>query len=756
MTHVEEATGTTSRDVEFPGVAQQMNFSNCTESLRWTAIVIFLCCSAALAEDTTSGLLPTMSYDRPLSIEVNGEAINLGQHAVPRCYDWDHDGDLDLLVGGDDGRLWLYRNRGTTQQARFQAKEPISAGARNRWGNSYTGLVLTNLMGNALPDLAICHSGNEVTVHQNVGNARSPEFAEDGVTFQVQANCQGRFDVADWDGDGLGDVVTGSFGGKLEWHRNEGKADKPTFGPGKPFFNLSLAYNSHPRIVDFNQDGRLDLLLGVNWGTVSLYRNVKTAGESSLSASRLMQWSDGTNLNIRKLNGDDTTPELADLDGDGVLDLISGGKNGRLFFMRGVGFPVRVESFQSLLKQHAKDLGNVLRDDAAVRQQAFGALASLQADLAGGLIPLTSREQLFQQLAPLAKQYPGLLGRSSFDLEDSPHLPLLAGQYWAVLLESLPDSPLNRQRVADALDFRAGYKMLLVDLGVLLIDNNTATPEHLAAMHQLMMAMPRAVWDVETITVAGWLGPAIKTQKIRSRSGINIFDLPLGRPENSFAGDAPRPGVTDVYLICLAHELAHNMLDTVGKRTRPELYERKFEGLAQAAGSQIVYRSPKSRGIDFDATRANFQRIGSWNGDKATWRDAWVNFFKGKEVFDRAYTRGNVQFFLDAPQEAFATLANQYFADSQLMLDFCKVRWEAGHLSNINQFLLIADYLSEGTNKVSFYVMRPGGDLTVTPVKLIRDGQNRITHVQSKNSTATFEYQSGNLVTEFRLESNPK
>ena len=90
------------------------------------------------------------------------------------------------------------------------------------------------------------------------------------------------------------------------------------------------------------------------------------------------------------------------------------------------------------------------------------------------------------------------------------------------------------------------------------------------------------------------------------------------------------------------------------------------------------------------------------------------------------------------------------------MLDFCKVRWEAGHLSNINQFLLIADYLSEDTNQVSFYVMRPGGDLTVTPVKLIRDGQNRITHVQSKNSTATFEYQSGNLVTGFRLESNPK
>lgn len=733
-----------------------MSLSRCFASLRCTALVLCLCGNTTFADDAAARSIPTMSYERPTPIAANGETINLKHHAVTRSYDWDLDGDLDLMVAGGDGRLWLYQNSGTSQKLIFAAKKPITAGKRDRWGNSYTGLVLANLVGNELPDLVVCHSGNEVTIHQNNGTAKAPMFAETGLTFQTQKNCQGRFDVADWDGDGLADLVTGSFGGKLEWHRNEGQADSPQFGDGEPFFDVSLAYNSHPRIVDFNQDDRLDMLLGVNWGTVSLYLNTGTDNTPQLNKSRVMQWSDGTNLNIRDLNGDDTTPDLADLDGDGILDLISGGKNGRLFFMRGVGFPSRVGAFRRLLVQHEKNLGKVLRDDAAVRQQIFGALTSLQADLSGGLIPPSAREELFEQLAASAKQYPGLLGRSHFDLESGPHLPLLAGQYWAVLLESLPDSISNRRRVADALGFQAGYRRLLVDLGVLFIDNDTATPEHLAAMHQLMMAMPRAVWDVETITVAGWLGPAIKTQKIRSRSGINIFDLPLGRPENSFAGDAPRPGVTDVYLICLAHELAHNMLDTVGKRTRPELYERKFEGLAQAAGPQVVFRSPKARGIDFAETKKNFRRNGAWNGDDSSWNESWVRFFKGKKQFDRAYSRGNVQFFLNAPQEAFATLANQYFADSQLMLDFCKVRWDAGHRSNVNQFLLIADYLSEGTNKVRFYMMRPGGDLTVVTVRLVRDPEHRITQVKSERSTAYFEYGDGSLVTGFRLEALPK
>ena len=701
-----------------------------------------------------------MSYEQPVRLRSGGQSMQLEQHAVTRCFDWEQDGDLDLLVGGGDGRLWLFRNAGQASRKGFQTREPIRAGDRDRWGTSYTGVVLAHLTGNLLPDLAVCHSGDKVTIHPNIGTSAQPRFSEEGLTVQIQKNCQGRFDVADWDGDGLLDLVTGSFGGTLVWYANVGQANRPRFGAARPLAGLRLAYNAQPRIVDFNQDGRLDVLLGVNWGTVSLYLNANdqhaAAGNPRLHTSRLLHWSDGTTLNIRKLNGDDTTPELADLDGDGVLDLISGGKNGRIFLMRGIGFASRVQRIRSLLERHAGTLGTVLNSDDSVRQQLFGALQALQADLAAGLIPDSAREQLFKSLADLADRYPSVLRRSRFDLKSAAYLPLLAGQFWVVVLESLADSAANRERVADALDFRAGYRRLLVDLGVLLIDNNTATVEHLAAMHRLMTAMPRATWNVETITVAGWLGPAVKSQKIRSKSGINIFDLPLGRTENSFAADAPRPGITDVYLICLAHELAHNMLDTVGRTSRPDLYERKFAGLAQAAGADVIFHSPKSRGIDFNATKKKFQSIGAWDGDESSWKQAWSDYFKGKAGFDRAYTRGNIHFFLNAPQEAFATLANQYFADSLLMLEFCKVRWDAGHRSNVNQFLLIAEYLSQGAETVPFYVLRPGGDLTTSTARLTRDSRGRIVRLQSGRTIAEFDYQPDSLVSGFRMTSAPQ
>lgn len=712
--------------------------------------------TSACAQEPPQGIA-TLSFASPEHLLSAGDPIDLKHHATTRCFDWDQDGDGDLLVGGGDGKVWLFLNeaeKGGESAPLFSAPQPVTAGNVVRWGESYTGAMLADLNADSLPDLLVAHSDNQLSLHLNQGTRQTPQFAAQAQQITLQAGCQGRFDVGDWNSDGLLDLVTGSFGGEVRWHPNQGSKEQPRYGVGESLDGISVAYNSHPRWFDLDHNGMLDLVLGVNWGSVSVYFNRGTAGAPKLASPVQALWeSDGTNLDLRELNSDDTTPEFYDLDADGVLDLVSGGKNGKLFLMRGVGYPERVREFVAGIEETPETLGERLESDETLRHRLFGAIRALHADLASGLITREDGETLFRQLAPLAKRYPELLSRNRFDLERTPHLPMLAAQYWIVMKEAISDSPQDRVRLAEALGFESGYRELLVDTGVIFVDNDTASPEQLTAMHRLMVELPKEVWRVELITAAGWLGPGIKTHSLRARTAINIFDLPLGVQEDSFGSDSPRAGVTDVYLICLAHELAHNMLDTVGKELRPELYERKFAGLSQAAGLLVAYQSPRALGIDFPETQQRFKEAGKWDGDPEHWDEAWRKYFDGKEEFDRAHTRGNIRFFVEAPQEAFATLANQYVADSQLMLEFAKVRWAAGHRSNVNQFLLIADYLSQRADRVPFYQLLSGGKLRVSTAALQWDARGRIVRMTTAESIAEFEYSDDDMVSEFRLRA---
>jgi hypothetical protein len=84
---------------------------------------------------------------------------------------------------------------------------------------------------------------------------------------------------ADWDGDGLFDLVIGSGHGSVVWFRNVGTAGKPKFGARQElvpvrsesiFLTQYLEPDEEPStgvraqiaVVDYDGDGRLDLLVG--------------------------------------------------------------------------------------------------------------------------------------------------------------------------------------------------------------------------------------------------------------------------------------------------------------------------------------------------------------------------------------------------------------------------------------------------------------------------------------------------------------
>ncbi|MBA63863.1 MAG: hypothetical protein CMJ76_16030 [Planctomycetaceae bacterium] len=692
----------------------------------------------------------TMSFRQAEQIKVENKVVELGSHVTTRLFDLNEDGVLDLLTGDGRGNLLAYGGTNSDTGVKFRAPINLRAGSKSRWGNSYTGVVLAEIAGNKAADLVVAHSSNKISIHTCTGNDRLPIFSEQSIDIKVQDNCQGRFDVADWNGDGLADLITGSFGGPVIWYPNIGTKQKPVFSTGRSFHEISRAYNSQPRIIDFNQDGKLDLVLGVNWGTIEVYLNTGTTSKPQLARPTTLRWADrGGALNLRSFNGDDTTPDFADLNDDGVVDLVSGGKNGKVFIMTGVGITDHLSELKNLLQEYPEQLGVKIANDQDLRGQCFGLLSSMQAALNSRLVPDGYRAQTVKDLRLLVAQYPHYFKRQTWDLKKTPHLPALAAQMWIVLFEAYPDSLENRRKLAELAGFDDGYKTLLENLGVLFIDNNTATTEQTVKMATLLAEMPRAVWDVETITVRGWLGDGFKQQGISSRTGVNIFSLPLGRPENSFPADAPRKGVTDVFMICLAHEIAHNMLDTVGRQLRPELFELKYEQLEFAAGELVEFHPQKSRGVNWEVTKSNLRREGIWDGQDASWQQTWKDYLES-EPFSRAHVRGSLHFFIQSPQEAFATLANQYFTDSQLMLELGIGRWQDGHKSSINQFLLIADYLSQKKNSVRFYQMGVGGNLKVEEVILKRNKQGQISALEADGWTVQLEY-DGNLVSRIKV-----
>jgi hypothetical protein len=140
----------------------------------------------------------------------------------------------------------------------------------------------------------------------------------------------------DWNEDGKKDIVTGEYNGNIRIYLNTGTESNPVFS-GHTLLKVAGAafdagYYSTVHVVDWNENGKKDLLVGESLGYV--YLLINTGSNSNPVFAGYTNVKDGSgNLDV----GDVSSPAVMDLNGDGKKDLLVGEKEGNLHFFENKG-----------------------------------------------------------------------------------------------------------------------------------------------------------------------------------------------------------------------------------------------------------------------------------------------------------------------------------------------------------------------------------------------------------------------------------
>lgn len=273
-------------------------------------------------------------------------------HVMITLADWDGDGLTDIVFGEQYGSMFVFLNRGTRTKPEFPYEQEIfdADGYPIDVGLHASPLVI-DFDGDGVNDLVAGCYKNHVIWYRNVGSNKAPRLVYKGYvqadgkalklpTRPVIGRSEAIFDEdyypvlewADWNGDGRPDLLAGGYiTGRIFFFENTGRATDNTpllklRGPleadGKP---LNVGdWAASPCVADFDGDGKLDLVTGrfpmtpASESKFQMLRYFKNVGsktrpvlsERPFPADGLMP------------NGGLADPKAVDIDGDGLLDLV--------------------------------------------------------------------------------------------------------------------------------------------------------------------------------------------------------------------------------------------------------------------------------------------------------------------------------------------------------------------------------------------------------------------------------------------------
>jgi len=299
---------------------------------------------------------------------------------VPVSLDWDKDGDIDLVVGDEDGRVAFVENTGTVKDHApvFRSPRYFQQKAQYVKFGALVTPFSTDWDDDGDEDLICGNSAGYIGFIENLNGENPPSFAPPvrlqagsevvrimaGEAGSIQGPCESKWGyttltVTDWNGDGLKDIVANSIWGKVVWFENIGVKGAPKLAAEQPvrvqwekeipkpewnWWNpepnsLATQWRTTPVAMDWNEDGLMDLIVLDHEGYLSFFERYKANDSLLLKPGRRIFYSTKGAYNRKNELKDSTTGPLrlntdkfgssgrrklafTDWDGDGDLDFI--------------------------------------------------------------------------------------------------------------------------------------------------------------------------------------------------------------------------------------------------------------------------------------------------------------------------------------------------------------------------------------------------------------------------------------------------
>ncbi len=279
-----------------------------------------------------------------------GDMIDMGQYSYPVVYDYNKDGKPDIFISSEGfyqastgklrSRIAYYENTSTATTKSFELMEPDFM---NYWANNTVGgkLAFGDLNGDGLDDMLIGMNDGSILFYRNTAASASvkPVYTIPPVMLNDQS---GKLDVGDYatpviydiDGDGKNDIVSGNQVGKLIYYRNGGGSPTPmlvkvTEALGgiriqEEAGNIVTTYTT-PFIGQTDNTGKPYLLIGSTTGVLYWYDGI---GKGISNYTRLDSMY--CDINVK----DRAAPCVADIDGDGRMEMLIGNGGGGVFLYK--------------------------------------------------------------------------------------------------------------------------------------------------------------------------------------------------------------------------------------------------------------------------------------------------------------------------------------------------------------------------------------------------------------------------------------